>query len=729
MLRITSVFVALLVVVGVANAQPLADRVPGDALIYFGWSGSETMGPGYAGSHLEAVLKESQFSEFVNQSIPRVLAKIGATDQQAAEAMGLLSAIGGPMWRHGTAFYFGGVAIGPNGPEPKFALLCDAGAEGKALADQLKKVLANAPAPFEIKVEEQGGLVMLSSGAKGWGPAQKPAAALADDATFKASLAQVQKDSVLAFYVNIEGIAAQADQMLANSPVEANWTKIRDVLGLRGVKQIIATAGFDAKDWLTQAFVAAPAPRNGLFAKMFDASPLSQDILKTIPQSATVAMAGKFDLGGLVAAIRSAAAQFDPQAGQAIDGALAQVHDMIGLDLQKDLFDLFGDEWAIYMDPMSAGSGFLGFAVVNKVRDPAKLEGSLTKLEDMGNMLIARAMGPQKLTLEFKRAQVNGATLHHFAMPFVSPSWAIKDGNLYLGLYPQVVEAAIEQGSAKGKSILDNEDYQAVQKRLGNQQASGMTFENLPKTAPDGYQNVMMMSRLYLGFADMFGADTPAMLLPPLRKIMPHLSPAGSVDWSDAAGWHSKGISPFPGSDMLTPGGGGQAMAGQEALLISILLPSLNKARETANRVKCAANMKQIGLAMMLYSNENKGNYPPDLGTLFLTEDVAPNVFVCPTSKDNLAVPPSPAPGTPDYEKWRNDVAAVINRDSDYVYLGKGKNATAGADVIVLHEKPNAHNGLGMNLLFGDGHVEFMRMQDALQMIENQKAGKRGRGI
>ncbi|MGD0463354.1 MAG: DUF1559 domain-containing protein [Tepidisphaeraceae bacterium] len=46
------------------------------------------------------------------------------------------------------------------------------------------------------------------------------------------------------------------------------------------------------------------------------------------------------------------------------------------------------------------------------------------------------------------------------------------------------------------------------------------------------------------------------------------------------------------------------------ALLISILLPSLNRARETANRVKCSSNLRQIGQAILLYSNDNKGPYP-----------------------------------------------------------------------------------------------------------------------
>ena len=41
------------------------------------------------------------------------------------------------------------------------------------------------------------------------------------------------------------------------------------------------------------------------------------------------------------------------------------------------------------------------------------------------------------------------------------------------------------------------------------------------------------------------------------------------------------------------------------ALLISILLPSLSAARNTARMVKCAANLKQIGTAHHMYANEN----------------------------------------------------------------------------------------------------------------------------
>ena len=46
------------------------------------------------------------------------------------------------------------------------------------------------------------------------------------------------------------------------------------------------------------------------------------------------------------------------------------------------------------------------------------------------------------------------------------------------------------------------------------------------------------------------------------------------------------------------------------ALLISILLPALSRARENANRVTCTSNLRQIGTALMIYLNQSKGLLP-----------------------------------------------------------------------------------------------------------------------
>src|ERR1700733_6965954 len=64
--------------------------------------------------------------------------------------------------------------------------------------------------------------------------------------------------------------------------------------------------------------------------------------------------------------------------------------------------------------------------------------------------------------------------------------------------------------------------------------------------------------------------------------------------------------------------------------LVSILLPTLARARERANQIKCASNLHEIGVLLQVYVNDNKGwiypvgppdptnNYlPSTLGTQF----------------------------------------------------------------------------------------------------------------
>jgi prepilin-type N-terminal cleavage/methylation domain-containing protein len=46
------------------------------------------------------------------------------------------------------------------------------------------------------------------------------------------------------------------------------------------------------------------------------------------------------------------------------------------------------------------------------------------------------------------------------------------------------------------------------------------------------------------------------------------------------------------------------------AVLISVLLPALGKARESANAIKCAANLRSIGQGLLIYAAENKSTFP-----------------------------------------------------------------------------------------------------------------------
>src|SRR4051794_40246688 len=46
------------------------------------------------------------------------------------------------------------------------------------------------------------------------------------------------------------------------------------------------------------------------------------------------------------------------------------------------------------------------------------------------------------------------------------------------------------------------------------------------------------------------------------------------------------------------------------AILIAILLPALNRAREHAARVQCASNLRQWGIGLSAYAVNNRGAFP-----------------------------------------------------------------------------------------------------------------------
>ena len=153
--------------------------------------------------------------------------------------------------------------------------------------------------------------------------------------------------------------------------------------------------------------------------------------------------------------------------------------------------------------------------------------------------------------------------------------------------------------------------------------------------------------------------------------------------------------------------------------MVSILLPSLNRAREQANRVKCASNLRQIGQGVQMYANNHGGQCPDTFEQLLVDQDLSPDVFVCHSTTDSYA------PGATAQAQ-----AANLSKGGhlSYVYAGKGLTQpgsfAASRNIVLAYEPLTNHTSQGVNMLFADGHVAFVPAAQAKQIITDLQAGK-----
>ncbi|MGN6724706.1 MAG: DUF1559 family PulG-like putative transporter [Tepidisphaeraceae bacterium] len=208
------------------------------------------------------------------------------------------------------------------------------------------------------------------------------------------------------------------------------------------------------------------------------------------------------------------------------------------------------------------------------------------------------------------------------------------------------------------------------------------------------------------------------------------------------------------------------------ALLISILLPALHKARELAKRAKCLSNLRQLGEASLMYMNEHRQAWPhqedvyaiprPLDGLVntkplttpeswvadvwpYLGKSVTSKVFTCPSAFNPQ--PGTLAPGQsdhPDISYVANGVTAwlgvkrlprpsseIVAYKDDQQYSNgsicrpawmRGRNpaATSGfsgwaewmwyyTPSVQITNQPHMN---GQCMVFVDGHAEWRRWQD-----------------
>ena len=149
------------------------------------------------------------------------------------------------------------------------------------------------------------------------------------------------------------------------------------------------------------------------------------------------------------------------------------------------------------------------------------------------------------------------------------------------------------------------------------------------------------------------------------------------------------------------------------AILASMLLPALARAKEAANRIKCVNSLKQLGLAVKLYADDNDGLYPPRTNvwrwpTLLQEFYLTTNILICPT--DLLRGPPASDQTSPTVADRANR-SYMINGWNDYfsdaLFAARSMKETAvvyPTDTIIFGEKKNASPHYFMDLNEGIGN-------------------------
>ena len=144
-----------------------------------------------------------------------------------------------------------------------------------------------------------------------------------------------------------------------------------------------------------------------------------------------------------------------------------------------------------------------------------------------------------------------------------------------------------------------------------------------------------------------------------------------------------------------------------------LLLPSHTFCGESAWRIRCASNLKQIGMALQIYASEHSGQYPASFEELLPTADITTEVFVCPLSTDTRA------PTT-------RETLQVFGEPghNSYVYAGAGlTSATITPSHVLAYENLSNHGGDGMNVVYGDGSVEWVPKKQAAAVVAELQAG------
>ncbi len=170
-------------------------------------------------------------------------------------------------------------------------------------------------------------------------------------------------------------------------------------------------------------------------------------------------------------------------------------------------------------------------------------------------------------------------------------------------------------------------------------------------------------------------------------------------------------------------------------ILAGILLPVLSRARESARKTQCMSNLRQVGMGLIMYANENSESFPASttapvamtsLKLLFPDYVSDPRTFNCPSDTSVTADTNAGMSATTgdafdkDECSYGYDNTHTQADDADVALAAdRPRNAPGATTPTAATNSPN-HGGTvgtvaagdtagrGQNVVYVDGHVEFV---------------------
>lgn len=443
-------------------------------------------------------------------------------------------------------------------------------------------------------------------------------------------------------------------------------------LGLTGMKTLIARIGFAGSDLVGDALLEMPVPATGLFAAY---KPIDPAWLGAADSRAVSAAACNVDVASLYDLAMNTIKTVSPdEEYPEVQKGIAAFESEAKVQIRGGLLNSLAGPAVFYVLPAGklteAPQG--GFVVAAKVKDAKQFE---TVVNALGEFAAAQAQGMLQVSeqkLDDGRVQ-HVWTIAPLAMMGVMPTWSISGDHVLIGSNKELCDMGVKQLTAKGpdaKSLVDTEGYKKATAGLPsnlislNYTDSGVQLEQMMTQLQQIWPMATMM-------AMQAGIKLPVML-PSLTAIAKDLTPSCGYRYFSPEGlrWHYRG-SGIEVSQMAAAGAGVGA---------AVALPALAKARDQARRVASMSNLKQIGLALIMYANDHENKLPDDLKAAE-KYGVTGRVLESPFKPNGFTGP-------------------------SYIYIS-GLSTSMDSQSIIAYENP-AFREDGTNAVFLDGHVEFL---------------------